>query len=157
MRWAASCPVDPVEDATGEAAGQGQPSDVWFLAGTYGDGRVTRRCTIPADRGVFVPVFNMWHLYADGPPPVVERAFATLDVDGVAQQPEVVLTPVPFVVAGVKGNPVTGKTKQVPVSVWGLWKHLPPFTVGSHDVSFRGGDGYGFEVSVDYHLAVVPG
>ncbi|WP_406378561.1 hypothetical protein [Streptomyces sp. NBC_01618] len=58
-QWALSAPdaCSPVLDETGELAGWQQPDDVWFLAGTYG-GRVVRRCSIPAGRPVFFPVFN---------------------------------------------------------------------------------------------------
>lgn len=146
--------MNPIDDRTGAAAAQEQPADVWFLAGTYG-GRAARACTMPSDRPLFVPVFNMWHTYPDGPPPVVERAFGHLDVDGSAHPTDVIFTPVPFVVAGVKGNAVTGKAKHIPMTVWGLWKRLEPLPIGSHRVAFTGGDGYGFEVAVEYRLDVV--
>ena len=40
------------------------------------------------------------------------------------------------------------------MTVWGLWKQLPPLPAGEHEIGFRGGDGYSFELAVDYRLDV---
>jgi hypothetical protein len=155
VRWAASIERhrNPVADLTGKFAGLGQPDDVWFLAGTFGT-TAHRHCAVPSGRRLFVPIFNMWHRDADGPPPVMGRAFGTLVVNDVAVPVDVVATPVPFGVAGVRGNPVTASTRVVPMTVWGLWKVLEPLSPGDHTLRMRGGDGYGFEVAVDYRLTV---
>ena len=56
--WAGSTPTEtnPVTDTTGRQCSGMQPTDVWFLAGTFGDGPVTRKCKIPSGRQVFLPV-----------------------------------------------------------------------------------------------------
>jgi len=44
---------------------------VWFLAGTFGGGPVTRTCTIPAGKAIFFPVTNI-------------VAFAPIPTEGIA-------------------------------------------------------------------------
>ena len=158
VRWAAAFPGErgPIADSTGEFASGNQPPDVWFLAGSYGD-RVSRRCGVPAGRPLFLPVFNMWQWPARGPQEPVADAYGSLEVDGVAVPPDLITTPTPFGVAGAPGNGVTGKTKIVPTTVWGLWKHLPPLAAGRHEVHMVGGDGHGFVVDVTYLLDVASG
>ena len=58
--WAAAAPADrnPVADRTGRWCAEGQPADVWFLAGTFGEEGVRRRCTVPAGRPVYLPLLN---------------------------------------------------------------------------------------------------
>lgn len=48
---------NPVTDKTGAFAAAGQPEKVWFLAGNFG-GATKRKCVVPADRPILVPVFN---------------------------------------------------------------------------------------------------
>lgn len=57
--WEESSPVDanPIDDPTGAACAQNQPSDVWFLAGTHG-GNAHRTCTVPSGPKIFFPVLN---------------------------------------------------------------------------------------------------
>jgi hypothetical protein len=157
VRWVADAgPVsNPVEDETGQYAGQNQPDDVWFLAGTYGRKPVERRCLVPIGRELFLPVFNLWDVGSGGPPPVVERAFGSLTLDGVAVEPVEIGTPIPFTVAGARLNGVTGRKSPFPVTVWGLWSHLPALEPGEHDLHAVGGDGEGFVVDVRYRLSVV--
>ena len=157
VQWVASAgPLkNPVADETGEHAGHGQPEDVWFLAGSYGE-KLSRRATLPVGRELFVPVFTMWEWPATGPQEPVEQAFGSLVVDGAVVEPDLVTTPVPFTVAGARLNGVTRTTKPVPVTVWGLWKLLPPLEPGGHELQIAGGDGHGFQVDVSYQLQVVP-
>lgn len=155
VQWVASAgPLkNPVADETGEHAALNQPDDVWFLAGSYGE-QVQRRCVVPVGRDLFLPVFNMWHVGADGPPEVMDRASGTLVVDGKTVSPDVISTPVPFTVAGARFNGVTRSRKGVPTTVWGLWKLVPALSPGQHELRAVGGDGYGFTVDVSYRLTV---
>src|ERR1051326_1067349 len=59
-QWALSIPADinPLLDSTGANAGVGQSGDVWFLAGTFGGGPVSRAITVPAGKGLFFPIVN---------------------------------------------------------------------------------------------------
>ena len=155
VQWVAAASMlhNPVADETGEDAAVGQPDDVWFLAGSYGE-TVQRRMTVPAGRALFVPVFNTWEWPAEGPPEPMANAHGSLTVDGVPVEPDVIGTPVPFVVTGARMNGVTSTRKPVPTTVWGLWKLLPPLAPGEHVVHAVGGDGHGFTTDVRSQLLV---
>ena len=60
-QWAYSIPVpnNPVLDTTGANCSVGQSGNVWFLAGTFNSGEtITRTCTVPHGKALFVPIFN---------------------------------------------------------------------------------------------------
>src|SRR2546428_6368414 len=58
-QWALSIPaaVNPVTDSTGQFADVGQSGPVWFLGSTFGASE-KRTLTIPAGRGIFLPVYQ---------------------------------------------------------------------------------------------------
>ena len=58
--WALTQPaaVNPLLDPTGANCAQGQSGRVWFLAGTFGGGTVTRSCTVPNGTALLFPVLN---------------------------------------------------------------------------------------------------
>ena len=61
-RWAYSIPfaTNPViNDLTGAYCGNGQSGPVWFLAGTFNPGAITRSCTIPPGKAIFFPIINV--------------------------------------------------------------------------------------------------
>ncbi|EFC82575.1 hypothetical protein [Parafrankia sp. EUN1f] len=159
VRWAASTRLgqNPVADTTGEFAGNGQPDDVWFLAGTFGGHTepVQRRCAVPAGRPVFMPAFNVWMTRPRGVVVDLSTAFGAVAVDGVKCELDVIATP-PFEVAGARGNPVTRRRRPVEVAVWGLWRLLGPLSVGPHVIDIIGGDGGDFRTSVTYRVTVQP-
>ncbi|MFI1256257.1 hypothetical protein ACH4U6_21120 [Streptomyces netropsis] len=143
-QWALSAPDDrdPVRDETGEFADWQQPDDFWFLAGTYG-GRVVRRCSIPANRSVFFPVFNTqrpvpWH---SRKPMVMEVAEATAYLNGAAL-PLDEFTSRPFRSAG---------RRRV---AWGLWAGLAPLVPGQYVLEINASTTGGFWVATTYHLTV---
>jgi hypothetical protein len=159
VRWVAAAGAvnNPLEDDTGEHAGRNQPDDVWFLAGSYGRKPVSRSCVVPVGRELFLPLVNMWEVGTGGPPPVVEGAFGSLTVDGVAVEPQEISTPLPLTVAGARLNGVTGRKSPFPVTVWGLWGRVPALDHGTHELHAVGGAGEGFVVDVRYRLAVAVG
>lgn len=59
-QWALSLPndVNPLVDTTGAFCAVGQRGPVWFLAGTFFGGTVTRTCTVPEGTTLFFPVIN---------------------------------------------------------------------------------------------------
>lgn len=68
LDWALAQPhstASPIADTTGEFCANGQPEEVWFLAGTFNGGDVERTCTIPADRPLFFPLVNRWTIDPD--------------------------------------------------------------------------------------------
>lgn len=151
--WAAGSPSgrNPVEDDTGEFCAVDQPSDLWFLAGTFG-GSVTRSCDIPAGRTLVAPVVNQ-----RGPEEVcadfMETATGTLTWDGK----EVALkrwSTMLITITGVPDNPASDEGS-VRAYGCGLWGVLPPLTPGPHKVAIRGSSG-GFRTSANYNLTVTP-
>lgn len=154
VQWGASTHMNrnPIADFSGVFAGVAQPSDVWFLAGSFG-GAVTRKCAIPPNKKIFVPIFNVWiwgrlHTFD------LSDAFAYMQINGKPVEPDLICTKKPFTVKGVRGNPVTGSVFAEPMLVGGFSKLIDPLPAGEHEVCFRGGDGEGFVVDVTYLLTV---
>ncbi|GAB7046509.1 hypothetical protein [Catenuloplanes indicus] len=156
MRWVASIESarHPISDRTGQFAGEQQPDDVFFLAGTFG-GEADRRCVVPADTPLFFPVVNVWYWNTSQPGrPLPHDAYGVLIVDGEDVTPDPISTPTPFTVVGAKGNPATGGHGPTRATVSGLWKRVDPLPPGEHVIRFAGGFGSGFSVTVTYHLTV---
>jgi hypothetical protein len=63
-KWVLSIPAaqNPLFDTTGADCAVGQNGGRWFLAGTPG-GSLTRSCTIPAGKKLFVPVISVENDY----------------------------------------------------------------------------------------------
>lgn len=59
-QWLLATPPvhDPALDQTGEKCQYGQSGPVWFLAGSYTNDKVTRRCTVPEGKYVLFPIAN---------------------------------------------------------------------------------------------------
>ncbi|AUG80589.1 hypothetical protein CFP65_5910 [Kitasatospora sp. MMS16-BH015] len=144
-KWALSAPAEscPVRDTTGRHAQWRQPSDVWFLAGTYG-GRVVRRCQIPSGRPVFFPVINSARsaLGLSGRPIQVAVSSAAADLNGV---------PLEMYEYSTRRFWAVGR----PRVAWGLWSALSPLTPGQYVLTIRATSGT-FLVDTTYHLDVVP-
>ena len=144
-KWALSAPDDrsPVLDRTGEFADWQQPTDVWFLAGTYG-GRVVRRCSMPVGRPVFFPVFN------------TQRALTPFSrgpmLMGVAEA-KAFLNGVPLPVQEFTSKPFRVTLR--PRIAWGLWCSFAPLPVGHYVVEIKASTTGGFWVDTTYHLTVV--
>lgn len=60
-QWALAIAKDrnPLLDATGERAAEGQTGPVFFLAGTFKNEAMSRTCSVPAGKPVLVPVVNI--------------------------------------------------------------------------------------------------
>src|SRR3977135_307904 len=59
-QWALSIPTDqnPTLDTNGQDCMIGQRGSVWFLAGIFGGGTVSRTCAVPEDTTLFFPLIN---------------------------------------------------------------------------------------------------
>src|SRR4030081_3634226 len=84
-QWALAIPkgTNPLLDTTGAKCAVGQGGPVWFLAGTFGSGSVSRSCTVPAGKALFFPVVNAF--YVQEPPDVTyegQLAWAKLAMTG---------------------------------------------------------------------------
>lgn len=155
VQWGASVKndINPISDLTGENADKCQPNDIWFLAGCFG-GTVNRKCIIPANKKILVPVFNMWFT-EHYEPPNLSQAYGVLTLNGKDCEIQEVSTNKSFTVRGVWANPVTGSILEHEMRVGGLWKLLDPLSVGKHELFFRGDDGEGFYVEATYQIDVL--
>jgi len=159
--WAASTPAqsNPVTDTTGKWCSSMQPDDLWFLAGTFGQGTVTRHCAIPAGRKVYLPVLNQVCQMSANEPSVsgaarcsvpVDEALATLD--GKSLPTREATSGGVFSMTSVPGSPVFDGVDK-PSVAWGIW--IGPVTIpnGTHVLHVRGRSG-SFTVDVTYDVTV---
>ncbi|GII56320.1 hypothetical protein Pth03_47090 [Planotetraspora thailandica] len=161
-QWAASIPTprNPLTDETGEFAAEGQPDDVWFLAGTMG-GAVKRQCSIPSDQPIFFPMFNIVRgfrrtlLFRGTPAPVCPQASGSAELNGVSLPVYEVSNQKKFTINAVPESPLHFKG-DVTVKAWGLWGYLEPLDPGTYVLTFQGEiRPGGFWVSAKYDLTVV--
>ncbi|MET8428950.1 hypothetical protein [Nocardia sp. NPDC004860] len=159
-QWAMSVPnaKNPVVDETGEFAAIDQPTDVWFLAGTFG-GRVERRCTIPHGRPIFFPAFNMFQkvpdgFFARGEVPVAPAASGHAALNGVPLPVRAVTNDKAFRITAAAGGPF-GHTGRFKAKAWGLWVRLDDLAPGDYVLTFGGEyEPGGFWVEVTYQLEI---
>jgi hypothetical protein len=144
--------VNPVSDSSGVDCGNGQPDDVWFVAGTFGNqpGEVTQRtCTVPAGRVLVGPVLNTFYDPASATT-MSATADSKVELDGkpVTFREERVDE---FSLATVEGNPIASGYSGI-VGGHGFWFETPPLTPGAHTLTIVGVEASGFRVDVRYDL-----
>jgi len=151
--WAAAEPVEtnPVADRTGEHCARNQPSDVWFLAGTFG-GQAQRRCTVPLGMRIVAPAINRVSGNADDCRTYMADAAGAIQLDGVQVSLERIEHESITFVAG-PGNPVTDTSGKTRGEACGLWARIDPPSAGEHKVRIHGKSGT-FELDVTYTLVV---
>jgi len=180
MQWAFSIPAgtSPIADTTGAHCGELQSGPVWFLAGTFGTGPVTRTCTVPAGKALFFPlaattfgagVFdceptvpgtlcNLATLRAAAELPL-DGAVLSVRLDGTAlehlraqrvQVPVMTLTYPSDSVFGAEAGTYAPNVGD------GYWLMLEPPSKGSHTLHFKAQLTNGFVVDVTYHLTIAP-
>ncbi|WP_159080252.1 hypothetical protein [Nocardia suismassiliense] len=157
-QWAMAIPADrnPVSDETGEFAGEEQPADVWFLAGTFG-GKVSRKCAVPFGRPIFFPAFNILQkssLFARRVP-VIPTASGHAELNGVSLPLREVANRSPFLVDAVPDAPF-GPAGRYRANAWGLWCRLDDLRRGDYILTLGGEyEPGGFWVEVTYDLEIV--
>ncbi|MFD3530287.1 signal protein [Streptomyces sp. NPDC058664] len=153
--WAASSvsASNPVSDQDGHLCAQGQPGDIWFLAGTFG-GTATRSCTVPAKVPLAFPLVNTFGEAADCTAFMASAQGSAL-LDGRALEAER-YEATPVRITAVDGNPLTGESGRFRSQACGLWVQLEPLSPGSHTLNIRGSSG-SFAIAVDYKLQVAAG
>jgi hypothetical protein len=172
--WALSQPVttNPVLDTTGEHCDVAQQGNVWFLAGTFSSGSVTRDCTVPAGTALLIPVINSFYCaLAEDPPEQQTEEYVraqvafvedtasglSLTVDGrtvrrlTYEESEFFSVVLPAdnlfgLPAGTVANPCADA---------GYYALVPPLSVGEHTIRIQGTLGT-FMVDVTYQLTVAP-
>ena len=172
--WALSQPVstNPVLDTTGEHCEVAQQGNVWFLAGTFSSGSVTRDCTVPAGTALLIPVINVFYCaLAEDPPEQQTEEYAraqvafvedtasglSLTVDGrtvrrlTYEESEVFSVVLPA--NNIFGLPAG--TVASPCADAGYYALVPPLSVGEHTIRIQGTLDT-FMVDVTYQITVVP-
>jgi len=184
-QWALSIPtsVNPQTDLTGEDAVVGQHGSVWFLAGKFGGGTVTRTCSVPEGTQLFFPVTNqveintpnvcgqtgtlsVKELRASAAAFIDEATNLSVTVDGVPikklqrvrSQIFAVALPVDNIFNSPCGGPGT-----VPPGIYspavddGFYVLLDPLPLGHHALHFHSENpSQNFMEDVTYNLTVVP-
>jgi len=154
-QWAASEPTatNPVVDTTGENCHRGQPSDVFFLAGSFGTTE-TRQCTLPKGTPILIPVLNAVCGVQISDCGFGSTASKNATLDGEVLAIVNVASPSPVTIEPVAGNPVfPDVTGPVSVQLNGDWVLIPALEAGTYDLRVWGGEG-GFALDVTYHLVV---
>ena len=172
--------VNPLVDSTGADCVVGQRGQVWFLAGTFFGGTVTRNCSIPAGVALFFPVINsvqintpnvcgqagslsVSDLRALAAPFIDAATNLSVQVDGrsaedlVRVKSKVFATTFP---ADNIFNAPCGGPGTVPAAVYspsvddGYYVLLQPLSVGSHTFHIHS-ESTGFLLDVTYGLTIV--
>lgn len=151
--WAASTPGErnPVADSTGEDCYRGQSTEVWLLAGSFGE-TVTRRCTVPAGVPVAGPAVNLVASARSDCAEFMRHAEGTVTVDDAPVTLQKA-DPVAITYHAVDGNPVTGEGGEFEGFGCGLWFSVSDLESGAHVVAIKGSSD-GFTLSVTYELTV---
>ena len=154
---------------------------VWFVAGAFG-GEITRECTVPRGKALFVPLLNTTFgaAVSDCEPtkPGVRcdvtqlRAMAAVAMDAVSIKASLDSVPLLNLQQYRAQSPVFSVTLPednilgIPAGTYepmvsdGYWLMLRPLTPGAHTLQWHGritgGVFAGFEVQVTYSLTVGP-
>lgn len=185
-QWALSIPVadNPLMDATGEKCMVGQSGSLWFLAGTFGGGPVTRNCAVPEDTVLFFPVINSVfidtpNVCGQGPDripvkdlraavaPFIDGATNLLvEVDGTPTKKLHRIRSEVFAAALPEDNLFDGPCASIgsssPAGIFspaiddGFYVQLKPLKVGAHTLHIHAENvSAGFTLDVTYNLMVV--
>jgi hypothetical protein len=160
--WAAAAPVgkNPISDTTGEYCAQGQPKDVWFLAGSFGKEGIKRKCTVPAGRPVYSPLINQVCTMPAGQ--TTDKAIKSCRVLNRSLFGRVDGDQVMFAEADSGGSfrldPAPGNEIGMAAGdavAWGVWAGPLKLSPGKHTVEIYAHTPE-FEIGVEYDLTVTP-
>jgi hypothetical protein len=154
-QWAYSMPTidNPTVDETGAKCSLGQnDTNVWFLAGT-GGGKVSRSCTIPAEKAILFPIINVECDYLSTPEFKTEsdlRECAKADQDKATNlQATIDGVDIPDLKKYRVQSPLfnitlpTDNAPGLPAGIMeavsdGYWILLKPLPLGNHKIHFTG-------------------
>jgi hypothetical protein len=182
-QWALSIPTtaNPLTDVTGANCMVGQHGDVWFLAGTFTGGTVSRRCSVPQGVPLYFPIVNSVQVNTPficgqtGPLSVAEMrantasfingvsgVTATLDskalkgVRRIQSEPFVAALPLDNIFLGPCGGDSPAGIFSPSVDD-GYYVKVDGLTAGVHTLQFTAANtGAGFNLNVTYTLDVIP-
>lgn len=173
-QWLLSIPaaVNPNLDNTGDNCAQGQTDDVWFLAGTFGGGPVTRTCRIPVGKPIFLPLINTIAFKPFGRETLLDLRKQAADFIGTVSGLDVTIdgqavpnlftfrvrSPSFTVIAPPQGLVPPGKLSVPgntdPIVSDGYWLLLSPLPSGKHVIIWKAVTSGGFVVDVTYTLTI---
>jgi hypothetical protein len=170
--WALSVPAakSPLLDVDGSHCSEGQTGTVWFLAGTTGSAPVTRSCTIPAGKFIFLPVANAVNFapYPEETTLDLRKTIETFMDSATVLRIVIDGAPIKNLRSGFRvQSPVfatftppgdivfNADVKQYwnPVVADGYWVLLAPLAAGPHQIRING-ELPGLVVDVTYHLTI---
>jgi len=157
----------PVRDMTGKNCANGQEGDIWFLAGSYSQNKVARKCTIPSGKYIMFPLVN-WLLFPGKDP--------SIECEGVKQGVKRLADRIERLHLEIDGEPVQdlkryraatdkcfrlyadsdfseflGRTS--PAASDGYWVVLKPLPAGEHIIRF-GGKQPRFKQNIEYTITI---
>ena len=163
--------INPLIDRTGRYCAEGQSGPVWFLAGTSGTVRSSkRRCTIPSGKAILFPIVVSQFSFSEVPHINTEEELIDLtardidlcsllqaSIDGIQlhdlERYRVRLGPF---ILHIYANNVWGIKPGVTKAVSdGYWVFLKPLSDGYHSIYFHGLEPH-FETEVTYSISVIP-
>jgi len=109
-QWALSIPtsVNPMTDTSGQNCMVGQKGDTWYLAGLFGEGPVTRTCSIPESKRLFFPIINYVSINSPG----VCGQGASLSVEELRAISKTYIDSVTLVMAELDGRRIRGAKRE---------------------------------------------
>jgi hypothetical protein len=186
-QWALSIPtsVNPLEDVNGANCMVGQRGSVWFLAGAFSGGTVSRSCSVPDQVTLIFPVinqvnFNTPNVCGQGPASYsirdlrassaafiagVSKLSASVDSEAIPfKHVKSVVFEIALPIDNVFNFPcVSAGLGTVPPNVYspavdeGMYVVLKPLKVGRHTVHVHAENAsYGLVEDITYDLTVVP-
>ncbi len=172
---------NPIADTSGVNCGLGQWGPVFFLAGTQGGAPVARSCTIPAGKGILIPLVAFAGSVPDDAATIEEVAVMTKDAVDLTTLDTLALTIDGEAIKHLERyrvkTPFFSYTGAAPGIVWngcsylyphcyegfhaqavgdGYWVLLNPLHPGTHNVYFHADiPDWGMTIDVTYELTVV--
>jgi hypothetical protein len=157
--WAADAPKgrNPIADGSGKYCTQDQPDDVFFLAGSFGETGVERRCTVPAGKPVYFPLLNQVCLVEGRQTDAAALKACQIFGDGKATLDGVLLD-AQEQTSGARFDFEPRRGNDLDLSAgdavaWGIWVGPVDLEPGAHTLEISGESG-DFEVGVTYELTV---
>jgi hypothetical protein len=178
-QWALETPasVNPVLDPTGANCAVGQKGTVWFLAGTFGNGRVERSCTVPTETPLYFPLINNFYgAFLTDPPDQRTEAYLRAqvkcdkvdlraEIDGIkvknplqySEQSPLFDVQLPADNVFGLGADVIPELRLSPSVDAGYYLFLPPLPSGEHEIQWKASQSCPsgkFSQEVTYHVTV---
>jgi hypothetical protein len=130
-QWALAeaIPQNPMLDTTGADCAVNQHGNVWFLAGTFGGGMVTRLCTISKNKQLFFPIINSVNIDT---PNVCGQGPQSIPVDTLRAASKAFIDGATNVSAEIDGRPIPFERLTSPIFTVTLPAHsvFEPLCIG---------------------------